>query len=167
MSFDQVKSEAVDLLHLEALCLDEQRWDDWLALYTEDVEFWVPAWKSEHQTTADPHAEISLIYLTSRLRLQERIDRLRSGKSAAALVLPRTAHAISNVLVETGESADRVNVRCLCITHIYDPKRRRELQTTARYELGLVQQEGDWRISAKKVIILNDNLPTKLEFYML
>ena len=37
----------------------QSAWDDWLALYTEDCEFWVPAWKSEDTPTADPGAEVA------------------------------------------------------------------------------------------------------------
>ena len=159
-------AEVVALLHREALFLDEQRWDEWLALYTEDVEYWVPAWKGEHEATADPRREISLIYLNSRARLEERIGRIRSGRSAANLVLPRTAHAISNVLIEN-ETAGTVDVRCVCITHIYDPKRRSEFRTVARNALGLVRVGEEWRIRSKKVLVLNDNLRTKLDFYML
>ncbi len=29
----------IELVHREARYLDEQRWDDWLALYTEDCEY--------------------------------------------------------------------------------------------------------------------------------
>ena len=36
-------AEFAALPHREALFLDEQRWDDWLALYAEDVEYWAPA----------------------------------------------------------------------------------------------------------------------------
>ena len=159
-------AEIVALLHREALYLDERRWDDWLALYAEDVEYWVPAWKGEHEATEDPRREISLIYLNSRARLEERIGRIRSGRSAASLVLPRTAHAISNVLVE-GETAEAADVRCLCITHIYDPKSRSEHRTVARHALGLARIGEGWRIRFKKVLLLNDNLRTKLDFYML
>ena len=166
MTVEGRHAEVEALLHREALCLDEQRWDDWLALYTEDVEYWVPAWKSEHEQTADPRREISLIYLNSRARLEERIWRIRSGRSAANLVLPRTAHAISNVLIER-ETAETVDLRCLCVTHIYDPKRRTEYRTVARHALGLVRPGEDWRIRSKTVVVLNDNLRTKLDFYML
>jgi len=162
-----MNSEIAELLYREALCLDEQRWDDWLRFYTEDVEYWVPAWKSEHEPTGDPRREISLIYITSRSRLEERIARMRSGKSAASLVLPRTAHAISNVLASGDAEDGDLGVRCLCVTHIYDPKRRSEFRTVTRHELRLVRRESAWRIGAKKVVLLNDNLPTKLEFYML
>lgn len=32
------------LLFDEAAALDQRRWNDWLALYTSDCEFRVPAW---------------------------------------------------------------------------------------------------------------------------
>ena len=159
--------EVESLLHREALCLDEQRWDDWLALYPEEIEFWVPAWKNERETTADPKTEISLIYLSSRTRLEERVARIRSGKSAAALNLPRTAHAISNILVDDGGGSPLL-VRSLCITHLYDPVRKEMGPTLSRYEHRLVRDDrGQWLIGGKKIVLPNDNLPAKLEFYMI
>ena len=49
------------LLFEEAAALDERRWHDWLALFTPDCEYWVPAWKSAFETTSDPDGEVSLI----------------------------------------------------------------------------------------------------------
>ena len=59
--------------------LDERRWDDWLGLYHEQAEFWVPAWRDEDEATEDPENEIALIYILSRVQLEERLSRLRSG----------------------------------------------------------------------------------------
>ena len=47
-------AEATELLYREAHYLDTQRWDDWLALYREDAEFWMPAWKDAHALTESP-----------------------------------------------------------------------------------------------------------------
>ena len=34
----------VDVVYHEARCIDEQRWDEWLALYTDDTEgYWLNA----------------------------------------------------------------------------------------------------------------------------
>ena len=93
--------------------------------------------------------------------------RIRSGKSAAALVLPRTAHSISNILFDDEETDGLVTARSICVTHIYDPKRRHQYQTTARYTHRLIQDRGAWRIQGKKAIILNDELPSKIDFYTL
>jgi len=89
---------AADLLYREALYLDERRWDDWLALYDEAAEFWVPAWKSEDQPTDDPSSEVSLVYAARRSELEDRVWRVRSGQSIASTPLPRTAHIVTNVL---------------------------------------------------------------------
>ncbi len=157
----------VDLLYREARCLDRQCWADWLDLYVDNPVFWVPAWKSEHEPTSDPRREVSLIYLNSRTRLEERVSRILSGKSAAALVLPRTAHVLSNVEIEL-EGDERASVLCNCITHLYDPKRQRQYQSICRYDMAIVfEEEKKARIAAKKIILLNDNLPAKLDFYMI
>ena len=39
------RAEAENLLYREAALLDEGSWDDWLALFTEDAVFWMPAWR--------------------------------------------------------------------------------------------------------------------------
>ncbi|PKP67926.1 MAG: benzene 1,2-dioxygenase, partial [Alphaproteobacteria bacterium HGW-Alphaproteobacteria-5] len=59
----------------EALCLDERKWDDWLALYREDAEYWLPAWDDDGELTVDPQREISLIYYPNRAGLEDRIYR--------------------------------------------------------------------------------------------
>ena len=62
----ELLDQAQRLLFDEAAALDQRRWDDWLALYTPDCEFWVPAWKSEDAPTGDPGAEVSLVISKGR-----------------------------------------------------------------------------------------------------
>jgi len=61
---------AQSVLNREALYLDTQRWDDWLALYAEDARFWLPAWTDEHTLAASPDSELSLIYCAARAGLE-------------------------------------------------------------------------------------------------
>lgn len=37
-----LRMEIEQLLFYEARCLDEQRWEDWLSIYHEDANYWVP-----------------------------------------------------------------------------------------------------------------------------
>ena len=83
MSRLELLDQAQRLLFDEAAALDQRRWDDWLALYTEDCEFWVPAWKSEDVPTGDPGSEVSLVYYDSRAGLEERVWRIRSAAAPA------------------------------------------------------------------------------------
>jgi len=151
---------ATALLVREAALLDERRWAEWLALYTEDAVFWVPAWKSEEEPTADPLTEISLIYYDKRERLAERVWRLESGLSIASSPLHRTAHVVSGVRLE-GET-----VRSTWTVHRYDPRRKSQHVFFGRAEHRLTRLDGDWRIGAKTVWLLNDLIPTVLDFYM-
>jgi benzoate/toluate 1,2-dioxygenase subunit beta len=158
---------AADLLYREGLALDEQRWDDWLALYHTEAEFWVPAWKSEGEPTDDPATEISLLYTSTRAQLEERVWRVRSGKSIASTPLPRTAHAVTNVLLMPGADPAIIAARSVAAIHIYNVKRREQHVFFARCEHRLVRVGTDWRIRRKKVILLNDYVPAMLDFYTL
>ena len=81
------------------LC-DQQDWDAYIALFDEQSEFHLPQWESEHVYTTDPKRSMSLIYYSNRSGLEDRVFRLRTGKSAASNPMPRTLHQISNVRIK-------------------------------------------------------------------
>lgn len=56
MNTDQALATGSALLYRQGRLLDERRWQDWLALFTEDCQYWVPAWVSEQRQTEDPTA---------------------------------------------------------------------------------------------------------------
>lgn len=156
---------ATDLLYREALYLDERRWDEWLDLFASPLEFWVPAWKSDGEPTSDPESEVSLLYISTHLELEERVARVRSGKSIASVPLPRTAHAVTNIMVEPEAEGDTLAVRSVATTHIYNVKRREPYLVFARNQYVLVETATEWRIRRKKVLLLNDYIPTMMDFY--
>ena len=67
-------AELIRFVRHEARLLDEQRWDEWVALFAEDGHYWVPL--SPEQT--DPLGHNSLAY-EDLLLLQLRIERLKEG----------------------------------------------------------------------------------------
>lgn len=152
-------------LYREARLLDTRRWQEWLDLYEPEASFWVPAWKSEHETTADPDTELSLVWCQPRSRLAERVQRALSGRSVAAIPLPRTQHMVSNVLVE-GPAADGcLSVHANFTVNVYNLKKKSELLFFGHSEYRLAPHGDGWRIRAKKCVLLNDCLPTLLDFY--
>ena len=62
----------VDVVYHEARCIDEQRWDEWLALYTDDAHYWMPL---THGQT-DPLLQGSLMY-EDKMLLGIRVERLK------------------------------------------------------------------------------------------
>lgn len=158
---------AADVLHRDGLYLDRQEWDAWLSLYRDNAVFWLPTWKDEHCTADDPDKEVSLIYHSSRFELEERVKRIRSRKSVTALPLPRTVHSLSNLLVVNAE-ADALSTVANWTVHVYDPRTAKQHVHFGRYEHTLRRgDDGLWQIAFKKIILVNDQVPTVLDFYNL
>jgi 3-phenylpropionate/cinnamic acid dioxygenase small subunit len=154
----------IELVHREARLLDEQRWDEWLALYAEDCEYWMPAWKADGTLTTNPAAELSHIYYASRAGLEDRVVRIRSGKSAASTPIPRTAHILGSVLA-LESPADRLRLSSTWVCHVFFPRSRESHAFFGRSEHELAQRDSDWRIAKKKILLQNDYIPTMLDVY--
>lgn len=160
----EIQAAAQAVVFLEAAHLDAQRWDEWLALYAEDASFWLPAWTDEHQLSASPDRELSLMYCAARAGLEDRVWRVRSGLSVASTPLPRTCHVVAGCVV-TAADAGLLRVESAWTCHVYDVKRRGQHTFFGRYE-HLLRRDGEvWRIAAKKVVLMNDVIPTMLDFY--
>ncbi len=148
----------------EAQYVDDQNWDAWLALFEESVEYWVPSWDSEHDATSDPQSEVSLIYYNSRSGLEDRVFRLKTGRSAASTPMPRTCHMVSNILFEP--LADNTcAVRSNWATHVCRAGVSSVFYGRADYVLA--PHGTSWRIRRKKILLLNDLIPTVVDIYCL
>jgi 3-phenylpropionate/cinnamic acid dioxygenase small subunit len=150
------------LLFEEAAALDEQRWDDWLTLFTPDIEYWMPAWDSEHEMTQDPASEISLMYYSDRSGLEDRVWRIKSGMSSASTPLPRTCHLVTNIRV--GAVVDGL----LQVKANWQGNAYRHEKTDSfygRYEYGLREEQGNLLIARKKIVLMNDVIPSVVDIY--
>jgi 3-phenylpropionate/cinnamic acid dioxygenase small subunit len=150
------------LLCRESDAVDMQRWDEWLSLFADDVEYWVPAWDSEFDLTTDPMSEVSLIYITSKADIADRLWRFTSGQSAASVPLPRTVHHVTNVDV-VGVSGELVKVRGKWLTHAY---RFRESTVFGGYcEYVLRNDRDNFVIQKKKSVLVNDRPIMAVDLY--
>lgn len=165
---DRIQAQAIvsELLAREGLALDRQDWNAWIALFAEDIEYWVPAWKGEDQLVDDVRREVSLIYHDNRSGLEERILRIRTRKSVTAMPLPRTAHMVGNILIATVEET-LIEGTASFIVDEYDPRVSKASRQSGLYEFRLVLTEGVWRYRRKKTVLINDLIPTVVDFYNL
>ena len=164
MSEQEATYIATRHLAREGALLDRLDWDAWLQLYREDAVYWVPGWIDEDTMTTDVRTQVSLIYHTRRNELLDRIVRIRSRKSVTAMPLPRTSHSTSNVLVESAE-AGRIVGRASFVVHEHHPRLRRNDTLFGRYEFELAEDGSGWRYARKKTVLLNDLIPTLVDFY--
>lgn len=163
MSPEQALTTGSALLYRQARLLDERRWQDWLDLFTEDCEYWVPAWLSEQRQTEDPDTQVSLIYYDLRSRLADRVWRVQSGTSVASDPMPRTCHAITNIQVdEAGDDA----IRLFAAFRVDYHWRAQSQAYFGHYQHTLRREGADWRIARQKISVLNDYIPTLLDFYL-
>lgn len=159
------KELARELVAREALYLDMKQWDAWLDLYEAEAVFWVPSWRDEANLILDPQTELSFMYLQGKALLEERVRRLGSERSAAGLPQPRTVHMVAGSLVEELESDALLRVSSAWSSHIYMHKENELLTYAGRYEHVLAWAGDAYRIQSKKVILANDFLIAKLDFF--
>ena len=84
-----------EFLFHEARLLDEQRYEEWLALFTDDAIYWVPLERAQK----DPFETSSIIH-DDRTLLELRVKQLRHPRAHARQPLARTVHQVSNVAVD-------------------------------------------------------------------
>ena len=150
----------------EGFLIDRRDWSAWLALYAEDAVFRVPAWRDENTETENPDAEVSLIYHTQRVGLEERVMRLRSRTSLTTMPMPRTTHFIGNLAL-VGASATRIDARCSFQVQIFEPRTAVQRVHFGYYEVALVQTAERWLIGRKTIHLQNDSVSPVLDFYLL
>lgn len=144
-AFDQAEIEAF-LTH-EAALLDEARYEEWLALFTADAWYWVPAELGQR----DPHETISLMYDDRRL-LETRVRRLKEGILHAQTPRSAASRQVTNVaIVERQPGAVLVRSKFVMVEY------RRNVQRVfaGTYVHGLVRTGGALRIASKRVNLVN------------
>lgn len=136
------------LLLYEARLLDEARWDAWLALYTEDAWYWVPAQPGQQS----PFDTVSLIYDDRRL-METRVRRLGNPNLHAQLPSARASRIVANVTAEPRDEADVLAVRSKLLMVEYRRNRQRLFAATCLHRL--VIRDATARIASKRVDLVN------------
>src|SRR5262245_14218012 len=135
------------LLEREARLLDQLRYEDWLALFTPECVYWVPA--TPH--AGDPRREVAVMF-DDRRRLEDRVYRLRTGFAWSQAPASRTVRLITNVEVfATGEAATRM-VRANFLISEFWGDETRLLSGWSGHRF--VERDGRWLIAAKQVNLL-------------
>lgn len=126
----------------EAQLLDTQRFEEWLALFTEDATYWVPL----EQGQKDPHETSSLIY-DDRTLLELRVKQFRHPRAHARAPLARTVHQVGNVVVD-----DLVVTSTLIVIEFRNEKQR---LWAGLVEHRLRRERDSFRIARKRVDLVN------------
>lgn len=132
----------------EAALLDERRLDDWLALFAEDGNYWVPLLGAAQ---ADPFSHNSLAY-EDRLLLQLRVDRLKNPRAHSQHPASHSQHVLQPSRIEH-ESAGEVRLRTPFIYIEARGESQVLLAGTACHHL--VRASRGWSIREKRIDLLD------------
>jgi 3-phenylpropionate/cinnamic acid dioxygenase small subunit len=150
MLSDADRRAVTDFLYAEARLADEARYAEWLALWTDDGVYWIPA---TTDPAADPARQLSHVY-DNRSRIETRVKMLQTGLRHSQEPASLMRRLISNVeaRAEQGEWVAESNF----ILAELAVQARRELHWwTGRATHRLRRVDGGLRMCAKKVVLVN------------
>ena len=141
--------ELIDFVVREARLIDQQRFDEWLALYADDGYYWMPLeW---NQT--DPRLTCSLMY-EDKLLLSIRVERLKGARTFSQRPKSRCHHVLQTPQVD---SRDEANNSYVTWTPMHYIETRLDDQTLyavwATHHLTV--EDGRLRIKLKRVDLIN------------
>src|SRR5262245_32070014 len=151
----QIDTTTVEqFLYTEADLLDQRRFGDWLALFTADAHYWIPAGFDQLDTSRS----VSIIYDDHSL-LTERVQRLGGTLAYAQMPPSRTAHLISNVrILESTADDPRVPTAAVQAKFVVAEFRRQtRFLHAGRMSYTLVGSPDGLRIKLKKVELVDND----------
>lgn len=135
------------LLQAEARLLDEGRYDEWLALYAADCEYWVPVVPGQ----ADPMEHVSLFH-EDRSLIETRVRRLQHGKAHSLVPPVRTSRLVGNVEIIPGDAQELVATSSF---HLVEFRSGEQRLFAGRYRHRLRVEGGGLKIVSKRVDVIN------------
>jgi p-cumate 2,3-dioxygenase beta subunit len=144
-----VRDQVEELLYREAALLDTWELDDWLALWTDDGRYIVPA---TDEPDGDPACVLALV-ADDMAQLRARVDQLREGRVHAELPRSRTARAVTNIRIVATTETEHV-VDSVFVLYRYRAGKSETL--AGRYQHRLTVDP--IKIRQKRVIIANESV---------
>lgn len=137
------------LLYREARLMDEHRYAEWLALWSEDGVYWVPC----NGRGENPEDEVALIY-DNYHRLKDRIARFESGTVLVQNPRSSMRRIVSNI--ETC-SSDENGMSILSNFLLTEVRGSQQFLWAGQSTHKLRQNNGALQICYKKVVLANND----------
>ena len=144
-----------DFVAHEARLIDEQRFDDWLALFAEDGRYWVPL---AGAAQAEGEAYNALAD-EDPLLLALRVQRLKNPKAHSQHPRSRCQHVLQrSMLVESADAPDGAHELRTPFLYV-ESRDDSQVLLTGSYRHTLVGVDETWRIRLKRVDLLDAERP--------
>jgi ethylbenzene dioxygenase beta subunit len=154
--------EISGFLYREARLLDEERYDDWLSLFTDDVHYWVPGVTNRQRR--DPIGSIrpeQMSYFDDNLQdLSRRVARYNAETAWAEDPATRHFHLVANIEVEdaAGDASDAVEYVVHSLLLNYRNRHRDEQDVLTARRRDVLRRTGDGLRIARRRAVLGQSL---------
>lgn len=138
-----------DFVYAEARMLDEQRFEDWLTLFTDDAYYWMPLAHDQQ----DPKLHTSLLY-EDKLLLRVRIERLSGQRTFSQQPKSRCHHLLQAPSVESSDPAKGEYIVRTAF-HYTETRLDKQVIYVGWCTHHLVDVDGVLRIRLKRVDLVN------------
>lgn len=155
-----VRIQVEELLVDEAELLDDRRFEDWLALFTDDVAYTAPIKVSRKSPAVDIVEGIGH-FDDTRSSLELRVRRLRTDVAWAEDPPSHTRRLVTNIRARTTGLDDELDVRSnLLLFRSRGDRGDYDLIVGERHDR-LRRVDGRWRIAARRTVLDQSSLGTK------
>lgn len=144
-----LQHEIEQFLFAEARCIDEQRWSDWLDLFDNDADYWIPL---SHDDVEPGHG-LSILY-EDRPKLELRCRRYAHPLIHAQSPPSRCCHLVSNVSLGTVSDAGKIYT-VYATFQVSEYRMNRSVHWMGSYEYQLTRSGNELKIKRKKVTLVN------------
>lgn len=159
---DVVTTQLERLLYREARLLDEERWDEWLALMAEDIHYWMPA--VENRRRADKlgawEPGRGAYFDDSMRELTIRVARFKQPSAWAEDPATRHVHVVSNVEVFVTEQPKEFRVHSNFVNYRSRGEADNDLLLGRREDIWRLA-DGAYRLVRRKILITQSLLLSK------
>jgi ethylbenzene dioxygenase beta subunit len=156
-----VREEVLEFLYHEAELVDAGRFEEWLGLMTDDVQYHMPARLTRERGGAPDWSVEMQFFWDDRATLELRVRRLRTDFAWAEDPPSRTRHFVSNVRIAPAAAPGALDVRSNVLIY-------RNRGESAQYELicgerrdQLRRTDGGWKLARREFLIDQATLGVK------
>ncbi|HEX4112118.1 MAG TPA: aromatic-ring-hydroxylating dioxygenase subunit beta [Stellaceae bacterium] len=141
--------ELIDFVIREARLLDEQRFTEWLDLFTDDAHYWMPLEWGQ----TDPRLTTSLMY-EDLLLLKIRVERLQGNRTYSQKPKSRCHHVLQTPQIDSRDEAGNLYATWTPMHYIESRGDEQTLYAAwATHRLTAI--DGRLRIKLKRVDLVN------------
>lgn len=153
-------AEIEHFLYREADLVDDRRFDEWLALFADDLHYRVPLVRNVRAQAAEEqyrNGSLDVAWFDEgKETLAQRVAQIRTGVHWAEEPASRTVHLVSNVRVTEAlpsvESPEEVEVRCKVL--VYRHRNQTQEDTLVGHRVDRLRRKGAaWQIVRRIVYV--------------